>query len=840
MPIRSTAERLALLLLALALVSPAQVTMESSAVQQAWALSDQARELARSRRSTEALSLYEQAIALAPQLAPIELDYGVALGWAGQYGKAVQVFRRIQLAQPDQPAWARLEMANAELFGGSASEAVVLFESLMSDGDLREPILTRRALALRRSGRRDDAAEAYRETLASYPDSETAALGIIECFLDRRRVAEAHTFIATWSEGRPRSAQILAWRGWLLARLHRFDESNSLLGAIPADAFGAQSIIVGRAIRERFQAETPLPMIEARQPSLVIEPPIESLPVSMPGVETGRPLTRQAQVLAAEGVALARAGSTQLGSAYLRRAIAMSPEHNGIRRDYAIVLTWSDRYIEARRQFDYVFRQHPTQPLWSRSDRAQAELFGGDPAAALEILNGMLAEGYVDEHNLVRKGLALRWSGNAKAAERLYTQIAALYPDSSAGPDGLIHSLADQNRLGSAIKAADSSLDRLPNHWDLVKSKAQVLNWAGRHLQAEKTLAAVPEDQAFHSDVLHHRALAARWSNDARRATDYAQAFVQRYPGDRDAYQLREALAYQYGYSLRTSADYFGDTDGFVSQGLRQEFEAPLSLRHRLDMGVNRQFFSQGTESARWTTYGLGWTGQLTRRLSTHASAGQVLYSGDGIATRLSLDSSASLLVSDRVRVQGGVGQAPTTAFHAVQQRVQTQYGYLETDLRPTLKTQVSGRFGITRFSGSTTRTSVDISALRVLRRGGVLRLQAGARSGWISHDQPSPLVYSPQSASSHLGVIHMEGRLPWQVDYTAEFGSGLQFESGSPRSIPLSSTVEIAKELQRAVWLRLQAGYSNSALQRTNAGGASYKMSYVSVQLDYRLKREF
>ena len=85
-----------------------------------------------------------------------------------------------------------------------------------------------------------------------------------------------------------------------------------------------------------------------------------------------------------------------------------------------------------------------------------------------------------------------------------------------------------------------------------------------------------------------------------------------------------------------------------------------------------------------------------------------------------------------------------------------------------------------------------------------------------------------------------MEGRLPWQVDYTAEFGSGLQFESGSPRSIPLSSTVEIAKELQRAVWLRLQAGYSNSALQRTNAGGSSYRMSYVSVQLDYRLKREF
>jgi tetratricopeptide (TPR) repeat protein len=205
--------------------------MATSVVQQAWALSDQAREIARSRRSAEAFSLYEQAIALAPQLAPIELDYGVALGWAGQYGQSVQVFRCIQLAQPDQPAWARLEMANAELFGGSASQAVVLFESLISEGGLRQPILTRRALALRRSGRREDAADAYRETLAYYPDSETAALGIIECFLDGRRVTEAHTFIATWSEGQPRSAQILAWRGWLLARLQRFDEANNLLGS---------------------------------------------------------------------------------------------------------------------------------------------------------------------------------------------------------------------------------------------------------------------------------------------------------------------------------------------------------------------------------------------------------------------------------------------------------------------------------------------------------------------------------------------------------------------------------------------------------------------------------
>jgi hypothetical protein len=64
--------------------------------------------------------------------------------------------------------------------------------------------------------------------------------------------------------------------------------------------------------------------------------------------------------------------------------------------------------------------------------------------------------------------------------------------------------------------------------------------------------------------------------------------------------------------------------------------------------------------------------------------------------------------------------------------------------------------------------------------------------------------------------------------------------EAGSPRSVPFVSTVEFAKKLRENIWLRLQGGHSNSALDRTNAGLSSYRMSYASVQLDYRLKREY
>jgi hypothetical protein len=121
-----------------------------------------------------------------------------------------------------------------------------------------------------------------------------------------------------------------------------------------------------------------------------------------------------------------------------------------------------------------------------------------------------------------------------------------------------------------------------------------------------------------------------------------------------------------------------------------------------------------------------------------------------------------------------------------------------------------------------------------------VIRIRIGTRNGWVTHDRPSDGVYSPDFVRTHLGALHLEGRIPGSIDYVAEFGTGIQLEAGSPRSMPFVSTVEFAKKLRENTWLRLQGGHSNSALDRTNAGLSSYRMSYASVQLDYRLKREY
>lgn len=821
----------------LLLAVPGLLAAQTTPLRQAWELADRARELARSPTPQDALPLYEEALRLAPEEWTIERDYGVALGWAGEWRRAATVLRRVRLAHPEQPAWARHEIANAELFGGESLNALYLYQSLIDEGDKREAILTRRALALRRSGLRDEAEQAYRDALGSYPDSETAAIGIVECLLDRRQVEEAHAFLATWSQGVQRTAQILAWRGWLLAQMGRHGEAEDLVSLIPPAEFDTQAAMIGRTLKARLEAEPPL---IAEAPVLALAPEPSQMRTELPGAETGLSLNVQAVALAAEGIQLAREGEADLGIAYLRRAVAMAPYHLGVRRDYAVVLTWNERYVEAQREFDYVFANQPDQPVWARSDRVQAELFGDRPQIALAMINELLAEGHVDERNLLRKGLALRWSGRPKEAERLYKQISALYPESSAGPDGLIHSLADQNRLGSAIKAADESLTRLPDRWDLVKSRAQVLNWAGRHLQAEKTLAALPEERAQQGDALQHMALAARWTDDARMASDYARTFAQRYPGDREAYRLRDELQYQYGYAFQTRADYFADTDDFVSQGIRQQFEAPVSLSHRLELGVNRQLFTQRGEAASWTTYGVGWTGHVARRLTARARAGQTFYGNGAKESRLNLDASANYLVSDRVRLRGGLGQEPTTAFRAIQRQVQTQYAYAETDLRPTLKTQLGLRYSTVAFGSSTTRQSIDFSAFRRIVNKRLMRIRLGTRNSWASHDRPSDDVYSPDYFRTHLGAVHLEGRFPGAIDYVAEFGTGLQMEAGQPRTIPIVSTVELAKRLRQDIWLRLQGGYSNSAVDRTNAGLSAYRMSYASIQLDYRLKREF
>src|SRR5690606_9667550 len=116
----------------------------------------------------------------------------------------------------------------------------------------------------------------------------------------------------------------------------RFEEALTLAASIPAEEFAGQAGMVGKVLAELSADERPL-LIPA--PVATLAPSTSGLRAELPGAE--RWSAAQTAAIAAEGVRLARDGEAELGIAYLRRAVEMSPDDLDIRRDYAVVLTWN-------------------------------------------------------------------------------------------------------------------------------------------------------------------------------------------------------------------------------------------------------------------------------------------------------------------------------------------------------------------------------------------------------------------------------------------------------------------------------------------------------------------
>ena len=99
--------RITLWLLILAV--PALLAAQTASLQQAWSLTDRARELARSPQPQDSLALYEEALRLAPEEWTIERDYGV-----GQPMCCAVYDRLIRISRPGLVAKWRMQSSLEE------------------------------------------------------------------------------------------------------------------------------------------------------------------------------------------------------------------------------------------------------------------------------------------------------------------------------------------------------------------------------------------------------------------------------------------------------------------------------------------------------------------------------------------------------------------------------------------------------------------------------------------------------------------------------------------------------------------------------------------------------
>lgn len=552
--------------------------------------------------------------------------------------------------------------------------------------------------------------------------------------------------------------------------------------------------------------------------------------------EVGQSSATDARTLAGQAVQNARNGKTEEALAQFRHALQLAPNNVPILRDYAIVLGWGEHYKEAIAVIHQVIRLEPQQPDWALREFARSYLFGNETAAALQILDELVARGDTSEPILVRRGLALRWLGRPREAQAAYEVALGFHPKSGAVRAGIVYSLGDQDKLSEALRVANEGLETIPGNTDLLKAKIRILNWMGRHLEARRILDMLPASMADDKEILEDRVAAARWGGDPVLAARTLHHLISEFPENNGVQDLDRQLEREYGSEVNLGFRYVSDSDRFIDRTSSGDFAIHLTPAQQLHVGYIFRDFTQ-TQSEQWQRYDLGWTGVLSRQVQAYATLANVNYFlADGVTHKIIGDAALSFAASDRARFTAGGGSIAMDAFEAVQNRVTAPFAFGDMLLTPDHLTRIEARYTHFAFSDAVTRDRLDLEGLRQVYSHHSIRLHVGERSNLMWHDRYTPDFYSPSSFQSHLGVAQIEGRLGGSpLSYWLETAGGWQKEPGTPWQNPFQLSGKFVWQTNQGLRILLEAGRTTSSVERVIADRSPYSRYYVSLALAYR-----
>jgi tetratricopeptide (TPR) repeat protein len=191
------------------------------------------------KKSPEAIAEYRRAISLDPNLAPAQLNLGLAL-LDSDPAAASESFASAVKLLPGQPRPLYL-MGQALERSGKRSEAIEQYRAALVFAPKDDSSLFSLARALLADGKSADAESSFRQLLAVKPDSAPAQLGLAETLLSEHKPAEAVDVLRDYLLKAPDDPHAHFERAVALENLNRSDESLSELdqldrldqGAVP-------------------------------------------------------------------------------------------------------------------------------------------------------------------------------------------------------------------------------------------------------------------------------------------------------------------------------------------------------------------------------------------------------------------------------------------------------------------------------------------------------------------------------------------------------------------------------------------------------------------------------
>jgi tetratricopeptide (TPR) repeat protein len=541
-----------------------------------------------------------------------------------------------------------------------------------------------------------------------------------------------------------------------------------------------------------------------------------------------------AQAIANRAVAEARAGNNDLALQLFGQALAARPDDVAILRDEAVVLGWAGKYPEAIAVADKVRSLDKNQPDWAMREFASIYLFGDSTAEAYDILDQLIRRGDRSEQTFTRRGLALRWMGRSQEAETAYRAAAEQFPKSTAAAVGLAYSIADQGRVSEAIRYLNNNSDVPATDPAVLKAKIRLLNWAGRHYEAQTMIAGLPANLQDDRDVLEDRIAASRWGGNPAGAMKDMRRFASLFPG-KSSNRLWRDLRTEYGQSFSPSFRFSKDVDGLVDRTMGGDVAVHVNPAHVIHLGYQYRWLTHESDVRRLLRYEVGWSGEINRRLSFYTTAASVDYRTAGLDRKLVGDGSLGLTVNQYVRVSGGGGSITMDSYRAIPKQVTAPFGFGEIAVRFNTSTRVEARYSHYSFSDSVRRDNTNAEFMKSFFTESHMHIGAGWRSNWMWHDRASDDFWSPSYFQSHMAVAFSEGRLTRWLDYSGQVATGWQSEPNVPVMHPFQVNGKIAMHATRHWRMVLEGGKSTSSLDRALPGIRSYSRWVASAGMEFR-----
>lgn len=204
----------------------------------------------------KAISLYQNALAVAPQNPTVLLALGRGLERKGQLADARALFEHAARVAPKNPLPV-VAIADVIAQSGRSTDALMMYDRALRIGDVPAAHLSKATLLLR-LGRREDAANEYGLVLEANPESEIAlvSLGMLELQLNRPHEAMRHLQRAMAID--PHVPDVLNTVAWQGAAAHK-NLDEAVLYAQTAVALAPNAVIYRDTLGWVYLAKGNLP-----------------------------------------------------------------------------------------------------------------------------------------------------------------------------------------------------------------------------------------------------------------------------------------------------------------------------------------------------------------------------------------------------------------------------------------------------------------------------------------------------------------------------------------------------------------------------------------------------